>query len=83
MDGSEPTDEVVLSLPPAEALVLFEFLARESRRDVGELRIQDQAEQRVLWDLESRLESALSEPLRPDYEELVKKARDAIRDSES
>lgn len=83
MVTQEGADSVALSLARAEALVLFEFLARESNRDSGELRIEDQAEQRVLWDLQARLESVLSEPLRPDYQDLLAAARQAVRDSDS
>jgi hypothetical protein len=75
-------DHVVLRLTRAEALVLYEFLAREADRDSRELRIEDQAEERVLWDLEAGLESSLSEPLRADYLDLLDAARKAVRDED-
>lgn len=41
---------------------------------------EDQSEQRVLWDIECILEKELSEPFRADYQDIVKKAREAVRD---
>lgn len=66
-------DDVELTLTAAEALILYEFL--NLREDAGWTPPVDQAEQRVLWDLESLLESHLVAPLRPDYDELLVAAR--------
>lgn len=68
-----------LEISEDEALVLFEWLARHS---AGGLPFDDQAEQRVLWDLETQLESALVAPLRADYAERLAKARANVRDDE-
>lgn len=68
---------VTLGLTSDEALVLFEWLARFNN-GVGEF--EDQAEQRVLWDLEAMLEKALVAPLRADYAELLATAREKVRD---
>ena len=70
--------EVTVHLSPDEALVLFEWVSRfnKTRTPVFE----DQAEERVLWDLESRLESALVEPFRKDYAEALASARGRVRD---
>ena len=73
-----PDENVVLELPRSQALVLFDFLSRFS--DDKKLEIQDKAEERVLCDMCCDLESALVEPLRSDYSELLQKARDAVRD---
>lgn len=62
-----------------EALILFEFLSRYS--DTDELTIEDQAEQRVLWNLNCDLEKALVEPFSKNYPELLEAARSRIRDS--
>jgi hypothetical protein len=71
---------VTITLTRDEAIVLFEFLTRYSD-DSGELRIVDQSEQRVLWDIHAMLESALPEPINnPSYEERVARARAAVRD---
>ena len=72
-------DEISLALSRDQALVLFEWLARAgvSQQPVP---FEDQAEQRVLWDLESLLEAALVEPLRIDYRTLVGRALERLRD---
>lgn len=61
-----------------EALVLFEWLSREN--ETRTLALQDQAEERVLWDLLARLEKDLGAPLAPGYEERLASARTAVRD---
>ena len=71
--------KVTLELSREQALVFFEWLSKfnatQSRR------FEDQAEERVLWDIESMLESTLVEPFDARYEELLAKARAAVRDS--
>jgi hypothetical protein len=74
---NENKNSIALQLSQDEALVLFEFLSRFS--DKGELRVEDQAEERVLWDVCCLLEKCLAQPLRPDYVELLEKARAAVR----
>jgi hypothetical protein len=71
-------ENVTLSLSQDEALVLFEFLSRIS--DASDLRIEDRAELRVLWDLCCMLESQLVQPFQEDYAELLDRAREAVRD---
>ncbi|HSQ56911.1 MAG TPA: hypothetical protein VLM40_14315 [Gemmata sp.] len=71
---------VGLTLTNDEALVLFEFLSRFL--DTNELKIEDQAEQRALWNLQCLLESRLVEILLPNYRELVDQARNRLRDSQ-
>lgn len=73
-----PKDKLVMELPRAQALVLFEFLSRFSNDK--KLEIQDQAEERVLWNMCCDLERVLSEPFRPDYGDVLQRARDAVRD---
>jgi hypothetical protein len=58
-------EKIAIELSPAEALVLFEFLSRFSSD--GSLKVVDPAEERVLWDVCTTLESALAEPLAEDY----------------
>ena len=77
-DTKIPEEEVVITLPRAQALVLFEFLSRFS--DDKKLEIQDQAEERVLWDMCCDLERVLVEPFRSDYDVLLQRARDSVRD---
>lgn len=74
------TDKKVnIELNKEKAIVFFEFLARINKNDDFS-GFEDQAEQRVLWDIECILEKTLSEPFRMDYQEIVKKARETVRD---
>lgn len=71
-------DKVIIELSQSEALVLFEFVFRFTQDE--KLEIKDQAEERVLWNLCSSLESILSEPFRQDYSLLLAAARNEVRD---
>ncbi len=78
---SEPggsTSELQLRISHAEAMVLFEFLSRFS--ESARLSIEDQAEERVLWNLCCDLEQQLSEPFGPSYTKILEAARAAVRD---
>lgn len=68
-----------LSLTKEEALVLFEFLNRFNDND-SKLTIEDQAEERVLWNLCSDLERNLVESFQQNYDEILAKARETMRD---
>jgi hypothetical protein len=72
-------DKVNIELTKEEAIVLFEFLSRFNEND-NLSRFEDQSEQRVLWNVECILEKQLSEPFRADYQKIVKKAREVVRD---
>ncbi len=72
---------VAVYLTPDEALVLDAFLSRGEKAGDNYGTIEDQAELRVLWDLQAILESWLVAPLLADYEEHLTRARDAVRDS--
>ncbi len=72
-------DNVVFRLSASEALVLFDWLGRTSEQDAP-VPFVDQAEQRVLWNLENLLEAILVSPLRVDYDELLAQARASVRD---
>jgi hypothetical protein len=72
--------EVSLRLTRAEALVLFEWLARVEA--AGNLPVEDAAEQKVMWRIEGQLETMLLEPLGPNYREAVDAARREVRGSE-
>jgi hypothetical protein len=69
---------VQMNLSRDEAIVLFEFLSRYT--DTARLSIEDQAEQRVLWDLCCILESQLHEPISPHYEQVLERSREVVRD---
>lgn len=62
-----------------ESLVLFEFLSRFSDKD-SKLTIEDQAEERILWNLCCDLEKILVEPFQDNYSEILEQAREKVRD---
>ena len=72
-------DGIALKLTKAEALVLFDWLARTDAAEA--LHCEDPAEQQVLWRIEGQLEKTLVEPLRPDYVQLVVEARRQVREA--
>jgi hypothetical protein len=69
---------VKLELTSDEALVLYDWLTRFNQRDDADF--ADQAEERVLFDLEAMLEKALVTPLQSDYAKLLARARSKVRD---
>ena len=73
-------EDVSIGLTKDEALVLFEFLSRFSSQDV--LEIQDQAEERALWNLACSLEKVLAEPFSGRWMEIISAARERLRDDE-
>ena len=78
MTGSK---EVLITLNKDQALVLFEFVARFNERNYKEL-FEDQAEQKMMWLIQGQLEKVLVEPFMPNYKDIVKEARNKIRDNE-
>ncbi|CAM2981621.1 hypothetical protein [Skermania piniformis] len=72
-------EPITVELTRDHALVLVGWLARttESRQPAE---FVDQAEERVLLDLESNVAYQLTEPLRADYHELIRAARARVRD---
>jgi hypothetical protein len=80
MEAMMAQEKVRLELSRDEALVLFEWLARFNKADGRDF--EDQAEQRVLWDMEAKLESVLVEPFDPKYSELLAQARARVRGPE-
>jgi len=77
---SDTPDHIDVRLTPDEALVLFEFLSRYCERD--ELRVEDEAEQRALWNLCGLLAKQSVEPFEPDYRELLQSARNRLREDD-
>jgi hypothetical protein len=70
---------VKLEVTSDEALVLYDWLTRFNQRDNTEF--ADQAEERVLFDLEAMLEKVLIAPLQSDYAERLAQARSNVRDA--
>ena len=72
------SSKVNLEFSAEEALVLFDWIKRFNEQ--GYDGFEDQAEERVLWDLESLLERELTAPFSNDYKEILHAARARIRD---
>jgi len=79
MSSAQDQGPVFLCLTRAQAVVLFDWLARVDA--AGAAPVEDPAEQQVLWQLQGQLESLLGEPLGPDYKEAVAAARKEVRES--
>jgi hypothetical protein len=81
METIKKNNTVLLQLSDDEALVLLDWLFRfnESGSDAF---FEDQAEQRVLWDMEAVLEKVVSPTFDNNYQEILFKARRKIRDEE-
>lgn len=75
------SDEIIIKLDIDEALVLYEFLSRINKKELKEI-FEDQAELKTLWILEGQLEKQLVEPFKPEYTEIIRDARNKIRDEE-
>jgi len=69
-------EKVFIELSKAEALVLFDLLARFDKDEKSI--IENQAEERVLWNIHCSLEKVLVEPFSPDYAKLLAEARNQV-----
>lgn len=69
--------KVTLELSNDEALVLFDWIKRFNEATHT---FEDQAEERVLWDIEAMLEEKLVEPFADDYRQKLSAARGRVRD---
>lgn len=81
MESSKKNDKISLDLSNDEALILFEWLCRFNECDHS-VHIQDQAEERILFDLEAILENSMNEIFDNDYKDKLLQARERIRDHE-
>ena len=70
--------KVTIELTGDEALVLFDWITRFTQREDEEF--ENQAEEKVIWQIEAMLEKALVEPFKPDYDRLLAAARAGVRD---
>lgn len=75
-------NRINIELNKDEAIVLFEFLERFNETEGNHL-FEDQAEQNVLWNIESILEKKLSELFKKNYKDILKLARKNLRDNEN
>lgn len=81
MEFAKENKEVSLKLSNDEALVLLEWLSSLNEKEDFSL-FQDQAEQRVLFDLEAQLEKIISGTFEENYADILSKARQRVRDKE-
>jgi hypothetical protein len=65
-------EKLTIRLSQAEALVLFEWLARSDGTEI--LKTEFPAEQKVLWSLEAQLEAQV-QVFAPNYKDLLEQAR--------
>ncbi|NHZ33286.1 hypothetical protein [Massilia rubra] len=79
MNESDPS-HVTLTLTSDESLVLFAFLQRFS--DTDRLTIEDQAEQRALWNLCCVFEKSSVGAFQGSYQEALDAARARLRDDD-
>ena len=83
MDGERNGPKVVLRFSYAEAAVLADLLHRWQRDGVlDSLPFEDQAEQRVLWDLTATFEPLIDEVFSQDYAQTILRSRAAVRDEQ-
>ena len=64
---------VKIELNLNEGIILFELLSRINKSE-SKISFEDQAEQRVLWNLESELEKQLAESFKKNYSEILSNA---------
>ncbi|MBO9620562.1 MAG: hypothetical protein J7539_16175 [Niabella sp.] len=81
MEAIKDNKNVFLKLSNNEAFVLLEWLAKFNQKE-HPLLFEDQAEERILFDIESSLEKIMSEPFKENYLESLSRARQEIRDKE-
>ena len=81
MESSKENNRICLNLSNDEALILLDWLSRFNECEHNSF-FEDQAEERVLFDLEAILEKNMTEILDKDYRDKFLKAREQIRDPE-
>ncbi len=77
MESRKGNSGISINLSNEEALVLLDWVTRFNE---DENIFQDQAEERVLFDLESVLEEKISETFSDDYSAVLQRAQEKVRD---
>ena len=75
----ENNSTIQIQLSSDEALILLEWLSRLNENDLPQL-FHDQAEQRILFDLEAVLEKVVDDAFHQNYREILSRAWNNIRD---
>jgi hypothetical protein len=81
MEATAVNKSISVVFSEDEAFVLLEWLHRVNMKGHSSL-FQDQAEERVLFDLEAVLEGLIPETFADDYTNFLANARERIRDKE-
>ncbi len=81
MRANNDNKNIVIGFSEEEAIVLLEWLHKFNEEERPTL-IQDQSEERILFDLEAVLETVVSTTFDTNYQEALLKARQKIRDVE-
>lgn len=82
METNSENNNIAIHFSEDEAIVLFEWLSNFNKKE-KQLIFEDQAEEKVLWDLECSLETVLSSPFSPNYTNILLEARERIRVKDS
>jgi hypothetical protein len=81
MKATNKNKNIVITFSEEEALVFFGWLSNFNQEERSTL-FQDQAEERILFDIEAELETVVSATFDNNYQEILLKARQKIRDVE-
>lgn len=76
------TKKINIELSQEQILVLGDLLYRINSKKILDSFFEDQAEQRVLWDLEWIMEKNTTSIFSSNYLDMLKKARDLVRDKD-
>ena len=74
MEITKKSNDYIIKLNNYEVLVFFDWLVKFVENN----EINDEAEQKILYDLECLLESTLDEPFMENYKNLIQIAKKSI-----
>jgi len=81
METIKYENDILIKLSNDEAIVFLHWLFRFNNNDTNHF-FEDTAEQRILWDIEAVLEKVVSESLASNFQDILLKARQKIRELE-
>jgi hypothetical protein len=79
MESKQSKNGIKIELSKDEAIVLFDWISRINEGEATNLRL-DQAEMRILWDLEASFEKVINEIFAEDYNKIVAQAKQRVQD---